>query len=163
MPKRSEQSLFTDGSHLFAQHDGIFGKPAFARGQKNLARIDVSLVLATCNWNHDDYGTIRIDGVSAHHHDWAPPGLLRAQRGAQVRQEDVTASIRPADDGVNEPAKWSVTEISRKIGTLSAQGADVGDDFAVMAGRDGLFLFTGGEPEKVSNAFVLRGNLFDHE
>ena len=30
------------------------------------------------------------------------------------------------------------------------RGADVGDDFAVIAGRDGLYLFTGGEPQKLS-------------
>jgi hypothetical protein len=55
-----------------------------------------------------------------------------------------------ADDGVNEPALWSITEVSRKIGTLSVQGADVGDDFAVLAGREGLHYFDGGEPQKLS-------------
>jgi hypothetical protein len=55
-----------------------------------------------------------------------------------------------ADDGVNEPSLWPITEVSRRIGTPSFQGADVGDDFAVIAGRDGLYLFTGGEPQKLS-------------
>jgi hypothetical protein len=55
-----------------------------------------------------------------------------------------------SDDGVNEPSLWVVSEISRRIGTPSIQGVDVGDDFAVIAGRDGLYLFTGGEPQKIS-------------
>ena len=55
-----------------------------------------------------------------------------------------------ADDGVNEPSLWAITEVSQRIGTPSIQGADLGDDFAVIAGRDGLYLFTGGEPQKLS-------------
>ncbi|HXZ20224.1 MAG TPA: hypothetical protein VEG63_09760, partial [Candidatus Acidoferrales bacterium] len=55
-----------------------------------------------------------------------------------------------ADDGVDEPSGWVITEVSNRIGTPSIQGADVGDDFAVIAGRDGLYLFNGGEPEKLS-------------
>ena len=55
-----------------------------------------------------------------------------------------------ADDGINEPSLWPITEVSRRIGTPSFQGVDVGDDFAVIAGRDGLYLFTGGEPQKLS-------------
>jgi len=55
-----------------------------------------------------------------------------------------------ADDGINEPSLWPITEVSRRIGTPSFQGSDVGDDFAVIAGRDGLYLFTGGEPQKLS-------------
>ncbi len=55
-----------------------------------------------------------------------------------------------ADDGVNEPSLWTITEVSQRIGTPSIQGADLGDDFAVIAGRDGLYLFTGGEPQKLS-------------
>jgi len=55
-----------------------------------------------------------------------------------------------SDDGVNEPSLWAVTPVSQRIGTPSIQGADVGDDFAVIAGRDGLYLFTGGEPQKLT-------------
>ncbi len=55
-----------------------------------------------------------------------------------------------ADDGVNEPSLWVITEVSQRIGSPSIFGADVGDDFAVIAGRDGLYLFTGGEPQKLS-------------
>ncbi|MBZ5528946.1 MAG: hypothetical protein LAN71_13725 [Acidobacteriia bacterium] len=54
------------------------------------------------------------------------------------------------DDGVNEPALWSLTEISRKVGTPSVRGVAVGEDWAVIAHRTGLYLFSGGEPVKIS-------------
>lgn len=63
-----------------------------------------------------------------------------------------------ADDGVNEPSLWTITEVSRKIGTPSVQGVDVGDDFAVVAGRDGLYLFTGGDPQKLSEEIQATWN-----
>ena len=54
------------------------------------------------------------------------------------------------DDGVNEPADWTVTEVSRTVGTPSVDGVDTGEDWAVIAHRSGLYLFAGGEPVKVS-------------
>ena len=55
-----------------------------------------------------------------------------------------------ADDGVNEPALWSVEEISNKVGTPSAHGVGFGEEWVVIAGRAGLYLFEGGEPVKIS-------------
>jgi hypothetical protein len=54
------------------------------------------------------------------------------------------------DDGVNEPANWTLTEVSRTVGTFSVHGAEVGEDWAVIAGRSGLYIFDGGEPVKIS-------------
>jgi len=54
------------------------------------------------------------------------------------------------DDGVNEPSSWAINEVSNSVGTPSAQGVDVGEDWAVIAGRAGLYLFDGGEPVKIS-------------
>jgi hypothetical protein len=54
------------------------------------------------------------------------------------------------DDGVNEPASWTITEISRTVGTPSVQGVDTGEDWAVIAGRAGMYIFDGGEPVKIS-------------
>ncbi len=54
------------------------------------------------------------------------------------------------DDGVNEPAAWTITEVSRCVGTPSADGVDVGEDWAAIAHRSGLYVFAGGEPVKVS-------------
>ena len=54
------------------------------------------------------------------------------------------------DDGVNEPASWTINEVSRAVGTPSVAGVDVGEDWAVIAGRAGMYIFDGGEPIKIS-------------
>jgi hypothetical protein len=54
------------------------------------------------------------------------------------------------DDGVNEPDRWAISEVSNKVGTPSVHGVDVGEDWAVIAAREGLYLFHGGEPVKIS-------------
>jgi hypothetical protein len=55
-----------------------------------------------------------------------------------------------ADDGVNEPADWTISEVSNTVGTPSVDGVDTGEDWAVIADRSGLYLFSGGEPIKIS-------------
>lgn len=54
------------------------------------------------------------------------------------------------DDGVNEPADWTISEVSSIVGTPSVDGVDTGEDWAVIADRAGLFIFDGGEPVKIS-------------
>ncbi|HVM59347.1 MAG TPA: hypothetical protein VMV72_00635 [Verrucomicrobiae bacterium] len=54
------------------------------------------------------------------------------------------------DDGTNEPALWSIAEISRRVGTPSVRGVGVGEDWVVIGHRTGLYLFSGGEPVKIS-------------
>ena len=54
------------------------------------------------------------------------------------------------DDGVNEPADWTLTQISPTVGTPSVDGVDVGEDWAVIADRTGLYVFDGGDPVKIS-------------
>jgi hypothetical protein len=54
------------------------------------------------------------------------------------------------DDGVNEPAAWTITEVSQTVGTPSVSGVDTGEDWAVIAGRNGIYIFDGGEPVKLS-------------
>jgi hypothetical protein len=54
------------------------------------------------------------------------------------------------DDGVNEPASWTINEVSRTVGTPSVAGVDTGEDWAVIAGRAGMYIFDGGEPVKIS-------------
>ncbi len=51
-----------------------------------------------------------------------------------------------ATDGVNEPALWQVEEVSNKVGTPSAHGVGIGEEWVVIAGRSGLYLFDGSEP-----------------
>lgn len=55
-----------------------------------------------------------------------------------------------ADDGVNEPASWTINEVSVTVGTPSVAGVDTGEDWAVIAGRAGMYIFDGGEPIKIS-------------
>ncbi len=54
------------------------------------------------------------------------------------------------DDGTNEPSLWSIAEVSRRVGTPSVRGVGVGEDWVVIAHRTGLYLFSGGEPVKIS-------------
>jgi hypothetical protein len=54
------------------------------------------------------------------------------------------------DDGTNEPALWSIAEVSRRVGTPSVRGVGFGEDWVVIAHRTGLYLFAGGEPVKIS-------------
>jgi hypothetical protein len=54
------------------------------------------------------------------------------------------------DDGTNEPSGWTIDEVSRKVGTVSVHGVDVGEDWAVIAERTGLYITWGGEPIKIS-------------
>ncbi len=53
------------------------------------------------------------------------------------------------DDG-NEPADWSVDQVSNIIGAVSPHGVALGDGWAHIIDRDGLYYFTGGVPEKIS-------------
>jgi hypothetical protein len=54
------------------------------------------------------------------------------------------------DDGTNEPSLWTISEVSRRLGTPSVRGVGVGEDWVVIAHRTGLYLFSGGEPIKIS-------------
>jgi hypothetical protein len=55
-----------------------------------------------------------------------------------------------ATDGVNEPALWSVEEVSNKVGTPSSHGVGYGEEWVVIASRSGLYYFDGSEPIKLS-------------
>jgi len=55
-----------------------------------------------------------------------------------------------ADDGVNEPALWQIEEVSNQVGTPSVHGVGIGEEWVVIAGRSGLYLFDGAEPTKIS-------------
>jgi hypothetical protein len=54
------------------------------------------------------------------------------------------------DDGTNEPSLWAIAEVSRKVGTPSVRGVGLGEDWVVIAHRTGLYIFSGGEPIKIS-------------
>ncbi|HYK38422.1 MAG TPA: hypothetical protein VEU98_00250, partial [Candidatus Eremiobacteraceae bacterium] len=54
------------------------------------------------------------------------------------------------DDGTNEPALWSIAEVTRRVGALSVRGVGFGEDWVVIAHKTGLYIFSGGEPVKIS-------------
>jgi hypothetical protein len=54
------------------------------------------------------------------------------------------------DDGVNEPSNWSIHQVSDSVGTPSVNGVAGGEDWKVIANRNGLYMFNGGEPTKIS-------------
>jgi hypothetical protein len=51
---------------------------------------------------------------------------------------------------VNEPAQWTINEVSGKVGTASIHGVGSGEDWEVVADRAGLYITRGGEPVKIS-------------
>lgn len=55
-----------------------------------------------------------------------------------------------ATDGVNEPSLWAVEEVSNKVGTTSVHGVGFGEEWVIIAGRSGVYLFDGSEPIKIS-------------
>ena len=51
--------------------------------------------------------------------------------------------------GVNEPALWSVEEASNQVGTaIRRMACGIGEEWVVIAGRSGLYLFDGGYADK---------------
>lgn len=54
------------------------------------------------------------------------------------------------DDGANEPSLWSINTVSSTVGTGSVHGSAVGEGWAVVAYHDGLYIFWGGEPVKIT-------------
>ena len=65
--------------------------------------------------------------------------------------------VETEDNGTTEPVGWRTRTISNSVGTLSIYGVttgidepNVGEEWAVITGRAGAFIFTGGEPVKLS-------------
>ena len=54
------------------------------------------------------------------------------------------------DNGVTEPDDWSWREVSNRVGTISTNSYDYGEGWLVTACRAGVYMFTGGEPIKIS-------------
>lgn len=54
------------------------------------------------------------------------------------------------DSSGDEPSKWGVHEVSNKAGACGVNAYDSGEEWILMANRNGVYLFTGGEPRKIS-------------
>lgn len=57
---------------------------------------------------------------------------------------------RTQDNGIGEPSTWTNYTVSDKAGGLSLRCFDVGEGWAVFASNAGLYMFSGGEPVKIS-------------
>lgn len=55
-----------------------------------------------------------------------------------------------SDSKNDEPASWDVHEVSNRVGTCSIWSYDVGEEWMATACREGVFVFTGGSPVKLS-------------
>lgn len=53
-------------------------------------------------------------------------------------------------DNGGEPGNWSVNLVSSQVGVESARGVVAGDGFLIIINRNGLYLFQGGQPTKIS-------------
>ena len=54
------------------------------------------------------------------------------------------------DSSGDEPSQWGVHEVSNKAGACGVNAYDSGEEWILMANRNGIYLFTGGEPRKIS-------------
>lgn len=54
------------------------------------------------------------------------------------------------DSSGNEPADWDVHEVSNKAGACGPNAYDSGEEWILMANRNGIYVFNGGEPQKIS-------------
>jgi hypothetical protein len=60
-----------------------------------------------------------------------------------------TSSLYSTQDNPNsEPGGWDLHEVSNKVGSLGIFSYDVGEEWAIMACRSGIFGFNGGQPIK---------------
>ena len=62
-----------------------------------------------------------------------------------------TNSMYSTQDNPNsEPGGWGLHEVSNKVGAIGINSYDVGEEWALMACRAGIFGFNGGQPTKIS-------------
>lgn len=54
------------------------------------------------------------------------------------------------DNSGGLPYEWTVDQVSNEVGTPSVHGVAVGDGWAIIASRNGVYHFSGGVPEKIS-------------
>ena len=70
-------------------------------------------------------------------------------------------SLYVTQDNQQEPAFWNVELVSSTVGTSSVHGVGLGDGWAVIVSRDGLYMFDGGAPNKISQEIQPTWDLFD--
>lgn len=65
------------------------------------------------------------------------------------------ASLYSLQSSANlEPAQWQEPEVAQKSGAIGVLAYDFGEQWIVMANRNGLFLFEGGQPGKINHEII---------
>jgi hypothetical protein len=70
-------------------------------------------------------------------------------------------SLYLTQDNGQEPSFWNVELVSSTVGTPSVHGVGMGDGWVVIAARDGLYMFDGGAPNKISQEIQPTWDNFD--
>jgi hypothetical protein len=75
--------------------------------------------------------------------------------------------IRTKDNGIGEPVTWAEATVSDKTGGISVRCFDTGEGWLVFASNAGLYMCSGGEPQKVSQEIqtiwtAIDPNLYQH-
>ncbi len=53
-----------------------------------------------------------------------------------------------------EPAQWTEPEVAQRSGAIGINAFDLGEQWIVMANRNGLYLFEGGQPGKINHEII---------
>ncbi len=69
--------------------------------------------------------------------------------------------LSTADNGTTEPSGWTTRVVSNVVGTESIYGVDSGEDWALICGQPGLYIFDGGQPTKLSSEIQKLWNLIN--
>lgn len=56
-----------------------------------------------------------------------------------------------SDQGGDEPSTWTIREVSSTVGSQSVRGVGLGDEWAIIAGLNGIYLFDGGQPQPIAD------------
>lgn len=68
----------------------------------------------------------------------------------QLYLEKTASRYSSRDVANSEPDGWSVREVSQRAGSFGPAAFDVGEEWQVSACRDGIFIFSGKQPVKIS-------------
>jgi len=70
---------------------------------------------------------------------------------------------RTTDNGVGEPITWTNYTVSDIAGGMSVRSFDVGEGWGIFAAESGAYVFSGGEPQKISQEIQTLWNSIDPE
>lgn len=71
--------------------------------------------------------------------------------------------VSTEDNPSSEPGGWGVKEVSNRVGAIGISSYDTGEEWAVTAGRSGIYGFNGGAPTKLMQEIWNVWNLINWE